>query len=462
MAQEDPPYSLDFFQTIVDVHFGEGLAVEFKPDGFPESYLSYLKALSGLNHGTVSVWFRIPGDTNFSGGKRVPVMIFGRRPRYHFYAATFGYGEDKDIFQFHPFPDTVQVHIDVQTGWEIEDPGEQQIADPGGVYVKLDGDGKPVLEFEFQSPIQATYENYTLNPAVGGVHISVSGDPDFAAAEALISVRGSGWAQYFGDAVVLGHVNPDDLVDFVPPSTDQFPDRYLVTTVIPLTLNHWHHLIFSFDFSDCRTHGNPQDVEVRQTIAEGTVSPGKFYYAIDDVNYSGPQHMKPYFVRDTSELGDPDADGPNPNWILTENAFDVATFLTFDNYNLFYDPTTYTLQPSTMFAQGIGIPAYKDMTDRISKIEMAELQVFKKVVDTRSQSVRRLFIDSKGKPVTNYKAVDKALGPPVRRLHGSGNWIKGKDTSSAKAAPFKPTGKIIKYKPDPSLFGPQSPSDLKK
>jgi hypothetical protein len=54
-------------------------------------------------------------------------------------------------------------------------------------------------------------------------------------------------------------------------------------------------------------------------------------------------------------------------------------------------------------------------------------------------------------------------------LHGSGNWIKGKNTGASQddgtgtgnkvpPAQFTPTGKIKAYKPDPSLHGPQSPS----
>jgi hypothetical protein len=65
---------------------------------------------------------------------------------------------------------------------------------------------------------------------------------------------------------------------------------------------------------------------------------------------------------------------------------------------------------------------------------------------------------------------DDLLGKsPAILLHGSGDWISGKNIgkviklneigkpSAVPAEQLKPTGSIVSYSPDPSLHGAQSP-----
>jgi hypothetical protein len=137
---------------------------------------------------------------------------------------------------------------------------------------------------------------------------------------------------------------------------------------------------------------------------------------------------------------------------------------------------------------------------------MAELQIFTGVsLDTGNETKRRAFIDGDGYPVppVEIQKTDTTTGapmfdefgqpimepPPAEKLlaqkpdvvlHGSGNWAKGTNTGPAKvpdpnfvpdpdhpddpaplipdpAKKLEPTGKIVRYKPDPSLNGPQIP-----
>jgi hypothetical protein len=119
------------------------------------------------------------------------------------------------------------------------------------------------------------------------------------------------------------------------------------------------------------------------------------------------------------------------------------------------------------------------MVDHILHVEMAEFQLFTGVtIDTSSVRARRAFIDSNGKPVNPNKQASDAdpqsgsiefLGQlPDILLHGSGNWIKGKNTGGSQQDAhnpaithppdqFTPVGLIKKYTPNPSLNGPQGP-----
>ena len=86
----------------------------------------------------------------------------------------------------------------------------------------------------------------------------------------------------------------------------------------------------------------------------------------------------------------------------------------------------------------------------LQQIEMAELQIFSGICATDAQIVA--FVDLKtGKPVPpNAKSPPLEGRQPDILLHGSANWIKGKSTGKNPVR-FTPHGKIISYKPDPSL-----------
>jgi hypothetical protein len=116
----------------------------------------------------------------------------------------------------------------------------------------------------------------------------------------------------------------------------------------------------------------------------------------------------------------------------------------------------------------------------IKNVELADLQIFTGVtLDTSSVANRRAFVDANGLPVPpagTAVAVEPGAPPstvvggsiellgkkPEIVLRGSGNWIGGRNTgtigmdSKGTVIPpgqFVPTGRIIRYVPDPQLSG---------
>lgn len=91
---------------------------------------------------------------------------------------------------------------------------------------------------------------------------------------------------------------------------------------------------------------------------------------------------------------------------------------------------------------------------------MAELQIWAgQTLDTSDVSMRRLFIDDKGKPVPPSKA-EKVLGKPDVKLHGSGNWKAGRNTGTSgidkdgntkSDGQFQHIAGIERFLPDPQL-----------
>jgi hypothetical protein len=258
------------------------------------------------------------------------------------------------------------------------------------------------------------------------------------------------------------------------------PEFFLVQSTIRITANHWHHVLLSFDLDNpCETHG-PAFGVLDATTADGTNSYCRFWYAIDDVNYDGVTNdMGPFFV---THSGDPNA-------ILTQSSYAVADSVTSYPYNCGVAPATCAVPPSVIPAHGaeLGIPASPSYVDRIYPVEMAELQVFTGVtLDTSIVANRRAFITAAGTPADPLKKPNPTPpppGPPPIKgpqellgkeadllLHGSGNWINGKNTgkviklndigkpTAVPAEQLVPTGSIVSYSPDPSLHGAQVPA----
>ncbi len=259
------------------------------------------------------------------------------------------------------------------------------------------------------------------------------------------------------------------------------------TRRFPITAEHWHNLIFSVDLSgrltsegrnrtfaytDCPTpdciyidSGGPQCVPQQHLVAdtgEGgltTVAP-KMWLALDDVD-------KPLLDPNSST---PHAIAPDAAW--------SAAGVSRSSTNTFADAfSSFVIRETTRSGGGLpvwdyvarpapgkpfGLPAAGNVFDAIRRVEMGELHAYiGKTVNTSSEAKRRAFVTAKGKPVTDAKVTDKIMGGvPTIKLHGSGNWIKGKNTGGLKGN-FTPKAKIRKYVPDPSLHGPQSPADLK-
>ena len=126
------------------------------------------------------------------------------------------------------------------------------------------------------------------------------------------------------------------------------------------------------------------------------------------------------------------------------------------------DSPSYTFTPAMVKFSNMGIPAHPAYTDYIRQVEMAELQIFLgKTLDPEKTDKRRLFISDEGRPVNPIEAEKFFKRKPDVLLHKSGNWKKGDNTgvlqpiTGSDPYDFVPTGEIVTYKPDPSLYGPQ-------
>jgi hypothetical protein len=191
----------------------------------------------------------------------------------------------------------------------------------------------------------------------------------------------------------------------------------IYANLIPITSDHWHHVLVSVNFNSIFT-----DVSfpAGPTVAQ-------IYIALDDKNYT------------KNELSD-DWTGGGPNDIVPDDAFASG------------DGATYSLAGGGVPAGPLGLPGVSG--DRIYHVEMAEFQMWTGLVrDTADVTLRRLFVDDKGKPVPPKKA-EAVLGTPTFRFHPAADWIAGRDTGLNKQT-FTTIQPIKRYKPDPSLHGNQ-------
>jgi len=246
----------------------------------------------------------------------------------------------------------------------------------------------------------------------------------------------------------------------VPCATNNWTDTTDITmTATGALTNHnntnispdkWHHVLVSVDMSKgVSTFGAPSDESWDGTVSSYVSSAAKLYTAIDDVNQTE------FDVCD-------DWPSPNggPNDALTSDAYKLAGTTPQYDYGCPDDSghtprvqvggiAKYTLNNMSVPAGPLGIPATAAYKSDVHHCEMAEFQMWVgQSIDPASQSNRRLFIDSKGKPV-DPKVAAQQLGKPTVLFHGSGNWIKAHNTGTG--ADGTPTGKIKRYKPDPQL-----------
>jgi hypothetical protein len=231
---------------------------------------------------------------------------------------------------------------------------------------------------------------------------------------------------------------------------------------IKVSPDRWHHVLVS---AKLRTTGAHSENFVAGDSPMGFEGGSLLYVALDDKNYikDDLNGMWSWGSKDgkTSKIGD--------NEVYPWMAWDYAT----DYWNPDrYAQETYKLSSPEVPAGTIGLPATGKYVDNIKRVEMAELQIwFGKSFDTKEESNRRLFIDSEGKPVKiETKIAEDALGKPDVLLHGSNKWKNGINTGklapAAGSGPpdpwFKPTPEkdgIVRWKPDPSLHGPQNPGE---
>jgi hypothetical protein len=281
-----------------------------------------------------------------------------------------------------------------------------------------------------------------------------------------------------------------------------------------ITPDKWHHLLMSFDLSNkvnttgqkityTETNGSGSSTEVeRDDEGSRTTSTCRMWIALDDVNLL-EKKLSAYWPRGSSD----------PHAVLTVNGFYTADDVVRDIFTTgnpiaacdgtdlttreTYDTASYEFTPAKLDMTRLGIPAVDAYVDHVRNVEMAELQLFTGLaLDTGMESNRRAFVspaedgngdpimgedglqvmkpvfaDKKGTEENHYSSgsIEYLGREPDILLHGSGKWKKGDNTGrlgvdgTGKPIPggkFKPTGRIITYRPDPTLHGPQTPEEL--
>lgn len=422
------------------------------------SYLQIPKGIQDFNKAVISFWFRAPKESVLAalghtgpGGPatapaiRFPLIVFGKPKMQQNFSFLYGDILVNPVTGFH--------HFEAFYGWEtVGDP-----YDVGPCYVGLVcySDGTFDLEFNLQMDTYGDYE------AVDWVATS---------------------ATYHVDGIPRSYVLT--LKDASPTILYGPPEYFYVRTVLSsdplsggldaLKPDIWHHLLLSFDLTGPLSIGDP--------FASSSC---QMWYAIDDQDYRGPKNMGPN--RDAPDAGGGGGDGLGPNTILTNNIYRYSG--TFSD-NFMGEPVP--LPPRGNYNPGkvptsdqeFGIPGTHAYVNDVSRVELAEFQMFTGVtLDTSGEKNRRAFIDyerdANGNPVKDKDGkftlipvapagepapAEKLLNKkPEILLHGSNRWINGENTGTtgvdySKDPPevkqqgqFQPTGGIKAYTPDPSL-----------
>jgi hypothetical protein len=396
----DDPYSLDFFQTIKNVHFG-GLAVDFIPaanlsgEGVPDTSRMLL-----------SLWFRVPQAT-----------LTAATAQFNTVWSPDGTISDSNLLGVMPLI-TFGVNptgTNSFTGYSSRQ-GPSFIGIQCGNDLNFNGDTPPPPRYNLVARL-----SYDTIVDAGGIflndHIEFGAVGDF-------SVWGL-WAPFIGQG-------PDTDIGYLRIKPDT-----------------WHHILVSFDMNGSCTG-----------MAEGGISSSlHFFWALDDANYNG-KYLYPAWVGGYANSY-PGSSQADLNAVASTGVFWIAEPVESPPPN--YPPPSYTFSPGPVPMSGdpMALPTSSDNSEHLYQVEMAELQIWTNLSrDTSDVSVRRLFIDSKGKPV-DPKIAAQALGRPTVLLHGSGDWMKGKNTGTLPSGQevdlptsgiqFSPSGEIKAYKPDPAI-----------
>lgn len=235
----------------------------------------------------------------------------------------------------------------------------------------------------------------------------------------------------------------------------------VISSEIPVSADKWHHVLISVEINDIVTHGRAIGEPPPDPLAVNVDSASRLFVALDDVNYT----------RDDLSVNWPDGSSDD-NAIITKEAGKVAATAqeTLSGTTLSGIPR-YSLAGMKTATTNFGFPGSPEFVHNIYRVEMAEFQMWLgRTLDTSMEKNRRAFVDADGKPVPPDKkasAADPASGSieylgkkPDILLHGSSNWIDGKNTgflgvdadgNVILGGQFVPTGGIEKYTPDPSL-----------
>lgn len=432
------------------------------------SYLVLPAGIPDFSKAVMSLWFRVPQesidktvasrpDSTFPDDPRnvllgiLPLLTIGTPPTSPRYEGNYVDVVRSPGDTTYPLP----IYDSPRFGKVADDP-----ISPSFIGLDCYSSGEKnvaTLTFNLQmlgrASIQAVAYNRTLVEAWSFF------DPDSppnSEGTALLGTPGTGWTFIFGWYFFTQMVDNSH-------AWNTQPEHFLVQSTVQLKPEQWHHVLLSFDISDpCITHGQPPDLNYgtgtsNASIAAGTDSYCRLWYAVDDVNYNSLTYdMGPYEVTGSTD----------PNAILTENAYRVAQTQTFLPYNCtpgtpHYNFDTQPIPSSTEF----GVPASSGCVDHICRVELAELQIFTGVtLDTGIVANRRAFVDADGKPVNPDRAEQMLGKRPDILLHGSAKWKEGRNTGSLgidgsgnvlSAGQLQRQGVINAYTPEPSLHGAQ-------
>lgn len=316
----------------------------------------------------------------------------------------------------------------------------------------------------------------TAAPNTLAVHLAMSNNSTF-----VMTPMPSDGASLF-DPQFIGSLQRKDAFYMSGIGAPPYTETYSMLEVIG---DRWHHALISLDLSTAAVMTYSTASQTLPPFAPATQHlPGgpSFMWAFDDhdkTDYSlSPSCAQIYNTQPPGSVVIPPP--PLPLKQITTNnliaiAGGAAAFIG-------------TWEPTTINASGnpVGLPASAMFVDNIYPVEMAEFQFFTDVtLDTGVEANRRAFITKEGTPADPLKKPNPptppGLPPPLKGpqellgkpadilLHGSGNWIAGKNSgqvikisdigkpTTEPAEDLTPTGAIVSYSPDPSLHGPQTP-----
>lgn len=437
----NPPWRFDPLQVPVNVSLG-GLAVEFEPkdDGSLESGALTLD----LRKGTIVIWGRLAAAVAEAVRARdagydvepavlksvVPLIMFGKQRegfRYDWFEGAIG--QRPSFLSPWPFPlgDPAGVGVDYidVTGSYPEGKHAVQVQPSCiGFYCGAD-DGIPRLFVHIQAGNTAACVNTNETAEWGGL------DAHFVP---IINHNDASYTDETLDGAYFGNQGQED----------RGPQ---------LETDRHHHIVLSWDFTDGNvTLGRDPDV-VDDTPFEGYfIKQSKLYCAVDDVNYSGDQLPALWA-----------GGGADPNATVCGTCYELAggnpteggrSRITFTPTSIPVSPI-YLPSPLLLKRTATDEGGAIELDDPNQDVVEAELQIFAGLVlDTSKEANRRLFIDRDGKPVPPKQTAD-ALGREADIvLHRVSRWKAGRNTGRLKVD-FKRTGTIKRFKPDPSLHGPQ-------
>ena len=439
----DPPWRLDPLQNIVNISWGDSLAVEFteRPD-----YLTLNNALD-MNKVIISFWFRIPKETAdivkagassfyfdypvFNGviplltwGPQLPATIYGLE-QYESGSYT------SDIFAYHPIM-LERVTASHSAPMQPSCIGVNAIEDRPTLHVHIQTDdhasGTNMLKIasDFTGMLQEPQEG---DP--GPVYV----DPEYIFEDVSYIITAS--PDYLGNSTKGG----DPEVGAV---------------------DKWHHLLISWELIPHSTQTGGGGTSMMWCAIDDKNKAGNDLPAMNDTSYMAPNDHKAW-VPFTYDFGGSDGDA-------------VASI---DFSPIPSNPVRVPGPASVSYTNDTGGVSTKAP---IHTVELAELQIFLGItLDTSEERNRRAFIDferdNNGKKIVDKddhgtlapvdpKKAEELLGrKPDILLHGATRWKSGYNTGSIgitvdsgtgltkknSAGQFKPTGVITKFKPDPSL-----------